>query len=193
MPDSISNGSGITRRDFLAAVSLLPFASPWIPRATFAQKARTGPPSDTAVARLAIYPPLGISRIGNSEEWFLAPEVPGLPPLSNGQYKDGPQRVKKQVQRFRIYAFNKAGEVVREVTTEQAHIEWTVHVANTKAAWYGFNNPLDNGTLAPGLPGQRRNASVVSRNDRAEMLVIDPGAKTITGAALIPMAASRPM
>ncbi len=126
MPDSISNGSGITRRDFLAAVSLLPFASPWIPRAAFAQKARTGPPADTAVARLAVYPPLGISRIGNSEEWFLAPEVPGLPPLSDGRYKDGPQRVKKQVQRFRVYAFNKAGEVVREITSQQAHIEWTV-------------------------------------------------------------------
>ncbi|MEI9979395.1 MAG: CTQ-dependent glycine oxidase GoxA [Edaphobacter sp.] len=182
MTDSASNASRITRRDFLATVSLLPFATPWIPRAAFAQNARNSRPADTAVARLAIYPPLGISRIGNSKEWFLAPEVPGLPPLPDGKYKDGPQQVKKQVQRFRIYAFNKAGEVIREITTKEARIEWTVHVANTKAAWYGFNNPLDNGPIAPGLPSQRRNASVTGKKNRAEMLVIDPGAKTITGA-----------
>jgi len=40
------------------------------------------PPTDTMITRLAIYPALGISRVGNSLEWFLAPEVPGLPARS---------------------------------------------------------------------------------------------------------------
>jgi L-Lysine epsilon oxidase N-terminal/L-lysine epsilon oxidase C-terminal domain len=168
------------RRDFLAAASLLPLATAWIPRPAVAQGTATAP-LDTAISRLAIYPPLGMSRVGNSTEWFLAPEVPGMPPLRDGRYKDGQQQVKKQVQRFRIYAFNGAGEVIREITASEARIEWTVHVANTKAAWYGFNNPLDNGDIAPGLPGPRRNQGIVGSRDRAAMLVINPGPKSITG------------
>ncbi|WP_207460886.1 CTQ-dependent glycine oxidase GoxA [Azospirillum sp. SYSU D00513] len=178
---------GIKRRDFLATAGLASMAMPLMARAAFAQNAPATPPADTAIARLAVYPPLGICRVGNStnpkqgEGWFLAPEVPGLPALPNGDYKDGDQRIKKQVQRFRVYAFNKAGEVIREVTAAEARIEWTVHVANTKAAWYGFNNPLDNGEAAPGLPGQPRNQFVIGNDKRAEMLVIDPGPRSIVG------------
>ncbi len=168
------------RRDFLAVASLLPLATAWSPRPAVAQGTATAP-LDTVISRLAIYPPLGMSRVGNSPEWFLAPEVPGMPPLRDGRYKDGRQQVKKQVQRFRVYAFNGAGEVIREITANEARIEWTVHVANTKAAWYGFNNPLDNGDIAPGLPGQRRNNGIIGSRDRAAMLVINPGPKSISG------------
>jgi hypothetical protein len=150
-------------------------------RAAFAQGTAALPPTDTTITRLAIYPALGISRVGNSQEWFLAPEVPGLPALPDGRYKDGEQRVKKQVQRFRVYGFNQAGEVVREITAAEARIAWTVHVANTKAAWYGFNNPLDNGELAPGLPGWKRNQFFTDDVQRAAMLVINPGPKSIAG------------
>ena len=169
------------RRDFLAGVGVTPFVMPMVARATFARDARSGPPADTAIARLAIFPPLGISRVGNSAEWFLAPEIAGMPPLRDGHYKDGEQRVKKQVQRFRIYAFNGAGEVIREITAAEARVEWRVHVANTKAAWYGFNNPLDDGEQAPGLPSQKRNQFITEDRERAAMLVINPGMKTITG------------
>lgn len=176
---------GLKRRDFLATAGtiagLAPMALPFLARAAFAQNAPSAPPADSAVARLAVYPPLGICRVGNSPEWFYAPEVPGLPPQADGRYKDGDQKVKKQVQRFRVYAFNKAGEVIREVTAAEATIDWTVHVANTKAAWYGFNNPLDNGEKAPGLPGQKRNQFITGDRDRADMLVINPGPKSISG------------
>ncbi|MFM2045813.1 MAG: hypothetical protein RLY86_4389 [Pseudomonadota bacterium] len=182
-------GDGVRRRDFLAAAGAAGAlglgaglgAGLLGPRAAFAQGARNGPPADTEIARLAIFPALGIARVGNSPEWFLAPEVPGLPALPDGRYKDGDQRIKKQVQRFRIYAFNKAGEVIREVTAGDAKIEWTVHVANTKAAWYGFNNPLDNGEAAPGLPGQLRNQAITDWNQRGRMLCINPGPRTISG------------
>lgn len=169
------------RRDFLAALTLLPLAGPLTARAAFARDA-SGSPADGSIVRLAIFPALGISRVGNSPKWFLAPEIPGMPALRDGSYKDGTDRIKKQVQRFRIFGFNAAGDVVREVTAKDASIEWTVHVANTKAAWYGFSNPLDNGDLAPGLPGQKRNQSFVGNADRAAMLVIDPGPKSIGGA-----------
>lgn len=170
------------RRDFLAGLTLAPLAGSFVPRAAFARDATVAPPTDTAIARLAIYPALGMSRVGNSPKWFLSPEVPGIAPLHDGSYKDGSNKIKKQVQRFRVFAFNSAGEVVREVTAEEAHIEWTVHVANTKAAWYGFNNPLDNQDLAPGLPGLKRNQFIVGDDERAAMLVIDPGPRSIAGA-----------
>jgi hypothetical protein len=179
--DNATDAPAVKRRDFLAGLSLATLPTPWLARAAVAQTARTTPPADTTIVRLAVYPPLGISRVGNSDEWFLAPEVPGVPALPDGRYKDGVQRVKKQVQRFRIYAFNRAGEVIREITAAEARITWTVHVADTKAAWYGFNNPLDNAEIAPGLPGQRRNQGIVGDADRAAMLVIDPGQKSITG------------
>jgi hypothetical protein len=181
MTDLAPVASGPRRRDLLAALPLVPLATPWIARAAFAQGATTATPSDATIARLAIFPALGISRVGNSAEWYLAPEVPGLPALPDGSYKDGQQRIKKQVQRFRVYAFNRAGEVIREITAGEARIDWTVHVANTKAAWYGFNNPLDNGDIAPGLPGPRRNQGVIGSPDRAAKLVIDPGPKSIAG------------
>lgn len=170
------------RRDFLAGLTMAPIAGSLVARAAFAQTAPTVAPADGTIVRLSISPALGISRVGNSAKWFLAPEIPGMPALRDQSYKDGAERIKKQVQRFRIYGFNAAGEVVREVTARDASIEWSVHVANTKAAWYGFNNPLDNGDLAPGLPGQKRNQFFADDKERAEMLVIDPGPKSIGGA-----------
>lgn len=178
--------SGVRRRDFLAGAAALGVAAPLMPRAAFAQGASNAPPADTAIARIAIHPALGICRVGNSAEWFYAPEVPGLPAVPDGRYKDGTQKIKKQAQRFRIYAFNKDGQVIREITAADAEIRWSVHVANTKGAWYGFNNPLDNGDLAPGLPGQLRNQAITDWKERAEMLAINPGARGISGANVNP-------
>lgn len=178
------------RRDFLSGIGALGLAAPLMARAAFAQPApgaaAPAPPADQKVARLAIYPALGICRVGGSAEFFLAPEIPGLPALPDGRYKDGSVRIKKQAQRFRVYAFNAAGEVLREVTAAEADIRWSVHVANTKGVWYGFNNPLDNGEPAPGLPGTLRNQSITDWKKRGEMLVINPGVHTIAGRGLNP-------
>ncbi|MEP9378993.1 CTQ-dependent glycine oxidase GoxA [Aquabacter sp. CN5-332] len=169
------------RRDFLAGVGALGLAAPLMARAAFAQGAPAKPPTDQTVARLAIYPALGICRVGGSPEFFYAPEVPGLPPIPDGSYKGSDEHIKKQAQRFRVYAFNAAGEVLREVTSAEANIEWSVRVANTKGAWYGFNNPLDNGELAPGLPGTLRNQAISDWKARGEMLVIDTGVHKVSG------------
>lgn len=173
--------TSMKRRDFLAGASALSLATIAPPRAALARTgAPLAAPPGAPIAKLAIYPAIGISRVGNSLEWFLAPEVPGLPPRPAGGFKDGEQRIKKQVQRFRIYGFDEQGRVVREITAEDAEIEWTVNVANSKAAWYGFNNPLDLDDLAPGLPGQKRN-QFIAEGQRERMLVIDPGPVTIAG------------
>jgi len=182
MTDGTGRAGMFKRRDFLAGASALAAAFPLLPKSAVAAPLRPPAPAGAKVARLGIYPAIGICRVGGSAKWFLAPEVPGLAPTPEGGFKDGEQAIKKQVQRFRIYAFDDQGRVIREVTASEARIEWRVHVANTKAAWYGFNNPLDNGELAPGLPGRRRNQYFVSDAERLKMLVIDGGETTITGA-----------
>ena len=180
-------GSGLSRRDFLSKASLFSLAAIGLPKVALAETGTwEAAPEGAEIARLAIYPAIGICRVGNSDEWFLAPEVPGLASNPPGGYKDGEMRIKKQVQRFRIYAFDEEDRVVQEIT--DADIEWTVHVANTKAAWYGFNNPFDLGETAPGLPGQRRN-QMFNGPERLGRLVIDPGPVSVAG----PHAESPPM
>lgn len=175
------------RRDFLATLGAgaMALGFPVLPKVAIAAKHGVqAAPAGAAIARVGVYPPIGICRVGGSSQWFLAPEVPGLPPRPEGGFKDGTQAIKKQVQRFRVYAFDDQNRVIGELTAEQARIEWRVHVANTKAAWYGFNNPLDNGELAPGLPGQRRNSYLVSAQERERNLLIDGGERTIAGAGM---------
>ncbi|WP_189799519.1 CTQ-dependent glycine oxidase GoxA [Tateyamaria sp. syn59] len=178
-----SQAPSSSRRAFLgmASSAALIAGAPWPARANIDPKnAYTQAASDAAVAKVRIYPALGICRVGGSQKWFYAPEVPGLPPMpEDGAFKDGLEMVKKQVQRFRVYAFDAEDNIIGEVTGDD--ITWGVHLANTKANWYGFNNPLDNGDLAPGLPSQKRNQYFVSNADREENLIIDGGALEISG------------
>lgn len=181
-----NKGPKTTRRDFLAATAggLLTAGMPWLPRAAVAQTTTTPAPAGSTVAKVRIYPAIGICRVGSSEQHFLAPEVPGLPPQTD-DFKDGTRKLKKQAQRFRVYAFDDQNRVIGEITEGNGNnINWSCHLANTKGAWYGFNNPLDNGDLAPGLPGQKRNQYIVDDQDREDMLVIDGGRKTISGVSV---------
>ncbi len=133
---------------------------------------------DDQIHSVAIYPPIGVARVGNSNQYFLASDVPGVAPTPRGGFKDSQGRVKKQAVRFRIYGFNKQGQVVREITnTRGVKIDWRVHVANIKAAWYQFNNALDLGPFA--IAAQKRNSTVAGA-DRSN-LVIDPGSISISG------------
>lgn len=130
------------------------------------------------IKSVAIYPPLGIARVGNSEEYFLASDIPGVAPQPQGGYKDGDGAFKKQVPLFRVYAFDAKGAPLGELTAgddSNVTIEWRVHVANRKAGWYQFNNALD----IPGfsIPAAFRNQS---EGDRSQ-LIIDPGPRTISG------------
>ncbi|MGW2248614.1 LodA/GoxA family CTQ-dependent oxidase [Kitasatospora sp. NPDC001660] len=132
------------------------------------------------IAYVKIHPAIGIARVGNSareDGWFHGPEVPDPPAEQPGFYKDDQGAVKRQAARFRLYGYGADGRVVRELTLAdpQVHIEWSVHVANKKAAWYEFSLPLDIPDMKD-KPEPRRNAKVT---DRAG-LVIDPGRKTLT-------------
>ena len=99
--------------------------------------------SDTHIVRASIHPAIGIARVGDSKNgWFYAPEVPTAQPVKEG-YRDDDGALKREACRFRIYGYNADGEVVRELTANEADITWKVHVANHKAAWYQWIIALD--------------------------------------------------
>ena len=143
----------------------------------------------SAVERIVIHPAIGVARVGNSpDDWFLGPETPGPHPVPPGGFKDAAGRLKPQAARFRLYGLDANDQVVAEVTADDADITWTVHLANTKAAWYTFDIALDI-PQAKGLPAAplqpapdpqispRRNLVITER----ESLRIDPGPRSIGG------------
>ena len=114
---------------------------------------------------LKIHPSIGIARIGNSPtDFFIGPEIPGKNATPAGGHKDEQGRVKRQAARFRIYGYDENGTLVQEITSADAEIRWTVHLANRKAAWKEFQGLSDNTPL--------RNAKEKHRNK----LIIDTGA-----------------
>jgi len=151
-------------------------------------------PAQAEIVSCAIHPAIGVARAGNSPDgYFLGPELPGVYPVPDGGYKDAVGRVKRQAARFRVYGLDADGNVVRELTADDAEIVWTVHPANTKAAWYTFDmaldiaeaqggRPLPDGSLTPPVRVPRRNAAVTGA-DRAR-LAIDAGPRTIAGASV---------
>src|SRR5580693_9772530 len=96
-----------------------------------------------SIAYLRIHPGIGISRVGNGSGYFYAPEVPYPSSPEPDGYKDAHGYINRQAQRFRIYGYDKDGKVLGEITTDDAEITWTVHLANKKAAWYCFDFALD--------------------------------------------------
>jgi hypothetical protein len=142
---------------------------------------RREPPMESApdfIAYAAIYPPIGIARVGNSNyEFFLAPETPYPEPHPPGFYRDAKGALKRQAARFRVYGMNEAGVAVRELTADIADIKWTVRVANKKAAWYQFQLALDIPEAASAAPSLLRNISVSDRKS----LKIEPRSQTVSG------------
>lgn len=135
------------------------------------------------IERAAIHPCIGVARVGNSREagtagYFIGPETDGAPRLPKGAYKDDQGALLQQAARFRIYGYDADGNVVAEMTPDNAQIKWTVHVANKKAAWYEFQVAMDN-PLVSTQTTRRRNPQIAVAERAA--LVIDPGPRSIEG------------
>ncbi|HEX7191771.1 MAG TPA: LodA/GoxA family CTQ-dependent oxidase, partial [Thermoanaerobaculia bacterium] len=166
----VYHASAAVRRD----ANGIPSREPGTPRPPLPPPSET----DTRVVKAAIHPSIGVARVGNSQnEYFLAPEVVVPIPHEPGFYRDSTGALKRQAVRFRIYGLNAAGKAVTELTADDATIEWEVHLANKKAAWYEFQLALDIPEAASTDPSLLRNPGVANRDD----LVIDPGARSIKG------------
>ncbi|WP_017663437.1 CTQ-dependent lysine 6-oxidase LodA [Baaleninema simplex] len=145
----------------------------------------------------SIHPSIGVARVGNSEtEFFLAPNQIGALPIECDEYgneqsapfnsfKDASGKIKRQAQKFRVYRKNSTTGTEEELTVthaDVASIEWTVHLANKKAAWYQFSEYK--GNLLFGDANSYTNQNVELRNKDAanrQTLIIDPGPRTIAG------------
>jgi hypothetical protein len=142
------------------------------------------------ISAVAIYPAIGIARIGNSSnDYFIGPEIPGILAQIQHDYRDPQGRILRQAARFRLFGLDADGKIIKELSADDGDITWSVHVANAKAAWYQFVKALDLGESAgalssdtggiPAVACPRRNPKIhgVCRSD----LVIDPGPRLITG------------
>lgn len=138
------------------------------------------------ITQFVIYPSIGVARVGNSPSgMFFGPEQPGE--QRSGPYRDDSGRINRQAARFRVYGLDASGRVVKEITDADARVHWRVEVANTKAAWFDFDQALDipesMGTnTSAGIASLIRNANVVG-NDRAG-LAITPPPVTISGTSI---------
>jgi hypothetical protein len=94
-----------------------------------------------------IHPAIGIARVGNDSEdnFYVAPsEIGGLPKEKISlsfqeevkKFKNNKGEIRKQAAYFRIY---KDGTPISTSDNEIESINWTVHLANKKAAWWDFN------------------------------------------------------
>ncbi len=144
-----------------------------------------------------IHPRLGVARIGNSEEFYLAPETAGGLPLEWDpagsadplkkvtRFKDSLGRVKRQAARFRVFERGDGEARERALGADEIDsIEWTVHIANKKPIWYTFSelqgdlefgeaNSYDNQHVP------RNNPDVEGEEER-QALIIDPGPRSIS-------------
>lgn len=135
-------------------------------------------PTDTTVVKAAIYPPIGIARVGNSPDaFYFAPEVPDPIPHAPGFYRDANGALKREAARFRLYGLNAAGQAVVELTADNAEVTWAATLANTKAAWYQFQIALDIPEAATAPLSFLRNMAVPDR----QLLSIQPGERRIAG------------
>jgi hypothetical protein len=138
---------------------------------------------DSCIVQAVIHPAIGVARVGSSAEFFYGPEVTDPPPAPEGSYRDGRKQLKRQAARFRIYGVNARGQVIRELTgSPDVKVDWTVTMANTKAAWFGFQLALDIPEANYAPPTTLRNPGVA---DRAR-LAITPPPVTLSGAEALP-------
>jgi hypothetical protein len=149
------------------------------------------------IKSLAIYPSIGIARVGNSpDEYFPGPQIPGQHASDPDDFRDCEGRIKRQAAQFFIFALDENGQIIGEINeSHDAKIDWKVTIANKKAGWYNFDLALDipaakgdfdtNGNATPGglpLLSQRRNSNYEG-SDRAR-LMITPSPISISGKSL---------
>ena len=111
-----------------------------VARAKAAKSTKSAVPAPSSGARTEyrIYPSIGIARVGDSKDGFIiGPEAPGVAP--KGPFRGKDDGIKPQGARFRVFQVdidaNGNETVRREVTgAPDVQIEWTVQLANRKAA-----------------------------------------------------------
>ncbi|CEL54922.1 L-lysine 6-oxidase OS=Marinomonas mediterranea (strain ATCC 700492 / JCM 21426 / NBRC 103028 / MMB-1) GN=lodA PE=1 SV=1 [Rhizoctonia solani AG-1 IB] len=137
------------------------------------------------IAFVDIYPPIGIARVGDSDEYYLGPEIPGVEPIQKNGFKDSQHRIKKQAVRFRVYAYGEDSQLLGELTDGKEYaLEWTVHVANKKAAWVKFRGRYEDeewNLRNPEVqPWPKNTEPTYEYTDQRDQLIIDSGEQRVS-------------
>ncbi|MGB5708416.1 MAG: LodA/GoxA family CTQ-dependent oxidase [Arenicellales bacterium] len=137
-----------------------------------------------------VFPSIGISRVGNSDEFYIGPETTGgLPILSDAaekkfepkDFRDKVGKMRRQAARFRVFKCDPDGSAIEEVTAQTNNVRriiWTIHPANKKAVWYTFEP--GNGQQGYASNHALRNQNVTDPLERQKM-IIDPGPRILDG------------
>lgn len=133
-----------------------------------------------------IHPAIGVARVGDSDDYYLGPvEAGGLPLEQDGSPFKGfrtDNGLRRQAAQFRVYIYDQNGahpEGAPVVLGEGGivDIQWTVHVANKKAAWRDFLQ-LD-GSGPDGYSAGHTFRNPGSTGTARTQLIIDPGPQTL--------------
>lgn len=126
-----------------------------------------------------IHPAIGIARVGDSEEYYIAPEeAGGLPasystdPKPRQTFRDDQDKLLRQAAQFKIYQYseeNPGGVVVTPGQNGVKSIKWTTWIASKKASWFQFMQQTGSGmgpyTAGVNVPDPPANAPYVYKND----------------------------
>jgi L-Lysine epsilon oxidase N-terminal/L-lysine epsilon oxidase C-terminal domain len=116
--------------------------------------------------RFEVHPAIGIARVGDSTDHFIFDGSR----TSTAPRRDPTGKLLRQAAEFRIYKCERddTGKLVKadELTSNDATIAWSVHVANRKAAGMRFLGA-----------GRRNNSTGDDHKDRA--LIIDSGEQAV--------------
>lgn len=139
----------------------------------------TASTDNTVIVKAAIYPPIGVMRVGNSATaYYIGPLTDNPEPQTDVYaYRDKTGALKRQAAQFRIYGLNADGVAVRELTSANADITWQAQLTNQKASWYEFQMALDIPEAANAPASMLRNGTVWDRNS----LIIDGQLQQISG------------
>jgi len=162
-------------------------------RAARALTPRFAVPASSGGARTEyrIYPSIGIARVGDSQDgFFIGPEAPGVTP--EGPFRGKDDGIRPQGARFRVFQIdidaNENETVVREVSgAPDVKIEWTVQLANRKAAARQIYGPSRTGTLTRNADAAFRNAGL----DRDPLVIA--ATASLAGAGSAPQRMSGPI
>jgi len=144
-----------------------------------------------------IHPAVGVARVGDSKSFYLAPvEVGGLPIECNPRtlrprrgdpyvtfFKEA-GRIRRQAAVFGVYEWRDGA--AKEIDYREFDLEWTVHLANKKAAWYKFEDQRGFERIKASIAGKPlsarrqhlRNPDTLLTAERRKF-IFDPGPRTL--------------
>lgn len=123
-----------------------------------------------AYTGVEIFPPIGIARVGDSSESYFASEDPSREHVEGFKFRGQDGKIKRsvwplarscnifawlkftvyfQAVKFHAYLFEDGKPIMEATKTTGYILDWTVNVANKKAAWVRFRGRAKSSVYPP--------------------------------------------